>query len=100
MQTGHEILNDFQFELSDEIRHTVRGDVTMNEWRMICRLRVKGEVRGRRKIVCSDVQRCSFITFHRNTIDQRTATKLNYLYNKLKATLLMTVSERVTPGAM
>jgi hypothetical protein len=30
MQAGHEIFNDFQFKLVDEIRNTVRGDVTVD----------------------------------------------------------------------
>jgi len=32
---------------------------------------------------------------HRNGVDQRTATELNRFYNKLKAALLVTVSECV-----
>jgi hypothetical protein len=100
MQARYEIFNDFQFKLVNEIRDTIRGDITVYEGRRIRHLGIKWEERGRSEIVCSDVQRCCFITFHRNTINQRTVTKLNYLYNKLKATLLMTISESVTPWAM
>src|SRR6266852_8698278 len=81
-------------------------------WR-IFRFRVKREERGRRKIICSDIQRCRLIALirryqpsswknegmvanlHRNGVDQRTANELDSFYNELKAALFVTVSECV-----